>query len=199
MTHALLLLFGPQRSSYTPAALNALRNELKSNESLLPLVYALKDLPRLYRELATALQPFRFTAARHAVDSLLLACLSYDSSTLLPNCNAFLTPLSFIADIVSVKGYGKTSGCPLSFSGAIGLCTGSLSAAVYTLAERRPDCFGDYTATALRLALLAGIIVDAVNSAYGPENEAASIAVRCDSTKRLFPKGLLAKFPQVWL
>jgi hypothetical protein len=151
-----LLLFGPQIARIVPARLSELRNTIISNPKLAFLKDIIKTLPHLWKStiLTGCSQLKRLTLAGEQIEEL-VRFFDTGATDALPTPTPYelflvpLTVISQIAEYISLEGEGPVQG----------FCVGFLAAAAVASSQNSAE-LEHYTATAVRLALCIGAVVD---------------------------------------
>ncbi|KAI1805059.1 hypothetical protein F4811DRAFT_570540 [Daldinia bambusicola] len=196
-----LLLFGPQIPRLIPSRLTDLRKTISEDPSLGFIVEIVKELPLLWE---TTIQPnlpgLESSINAKRILELFGACLENEEAEiprLRAPYNILLVPLTVISQIVEY--------IRLSHRGVVqGFCVGFLAAAAVASSQNRAE-LERWTATAIRLAVCIGAIVDLdeVKRSNGMVE-----STKCSSTwsvgwssiieKRHFEK-TLASFPEAYI
>jgi hypothetical protein len=179
-----VLLFGSQALAVDNKACHKLSTQLQ-NKSNAWALDALSDLPSFWNELAQRIPKLQSSNGGKLLDGLNEAVRTCNiPESLFPLPNVLLSPLTVIVQLTQYSAFLKAALHDLNdvseLSSSItnstqtsGLCTGILSAfaagCASTLAELQ-----EYGTTAVRLAMLAGALVDADESS--PESGGASVS-----------------------
>ncbi|KAI0884111.1 uncharacterized protein GGS22DRAFT_189241 [Annulohypoxylon maeteangense] len=151
-----LLLFGPQLARLVPSRLIELRRTVLEDPNLEFLIEIIKGLPSLWADIIQPAVP-RLGSHTNAKDKLRQIATFFENEDeeaprLAPPYNLLLAPLTVISQIAEYIHHGH--------QGTVqGFCIGFLSAAAVASA-RNKDELEKLTATAIRLAVVIGGIVD---------------------------------------
>lgn len=208
---SLLLLFGPQFLSFGDKELCRVQEQILRIPNHDWITTIITDLPRHWNSVLDALPQLKSVCEKTAVDDL--ANWFPDGSfkaTKFPLPNVLLTPLVVIAQLSQYYEYSEAENGARESDVAsrvqsqrslevTGFCTGMLSALVVALSQGH-DAFVKNAATAVRLAMLIGAVVDAQDVSRGAPNEARSITAMWTSPlERKDVEKVLDKFEDVSL
>ncbi|KAL5355203.1 hypothetical protein BJX96DRAFT_181164 [Aspergillus floccosus] len=184
-------LFGPQDLSFDTGSFKKLHAQLQDHQWVIDV---LVDLPKHWDSFAAGDPKLQHVNAGDFLESL-KAWISKGEipKDALPLPNVLLSPLVVIGQLVEYLAFikaafpalGKNDDMPsLMFEGieTLGLCTGTLSAFAVA-SSSNIEQIHQHGAVAVRLAMLAGAIVDAEELSSGPEGESVSFSVSWNSTK----------------
>jgi len=151
-----LLLFGPQTARIVPSRLSELRNTIIANPKLAFLKDIIKNLPDLWKNtiLTNCSQLERLTLAGEQIQEL-VGFFDTGATDALPIKTPYellLVPLTVISQIVEYISLDDKS--PVQ-----GFCVGFLAAAAVASSHDNAE-LERYTATAVRLALCIGAVID---------------------------------------
>ena len=194
-----LLLFGPQIPRLVPARLTDLRKTILEDHKLQFLVRVVKDLPALWDTTILPGCPHlsRLADAKRQLQQLaaFLESEDVDLPPARPPYNLLLVPLTVVAQIAEYISLGRKG--PVQ-----GFCVGFLAAAAVASARNKTE-LEKWTATAVRLAVCIGAIVDLdENERSNGDSESSG----CSSTwsvswtsnqEKEYLDETLASFPQV--
>ncbi|KAI0835815.1 hypothetical protein F5Y06DRAFT_275458 [Hypoxylon sp. FL0890] len=199
-TDNMLLLFGPQITRLVPSRLTDLRKTILEDPNLEFLVQIVKELPSLW---TTTVQPScpSFESLTNAKQQLQQLVTFFENDReeaprLAPPYNLLLAPLTVITQ---VSEYIR-----LGYQGTVqGFCIGFLSAAAVASARNRAE-LEQWTATAIRLAVAIGAVVDfdeqEKSQGHDTPQYSSTWSIRWTSTleKEHFEK-TLASFPEAYI
>jgi len=188
-----LLLFGPQTSRLVPSRLSQLWSTINSEPRLAFLGEIVRTLPALWEYTVLPSCP-HFERLLSAGDQLRQLVQSLETGatnnlTSSPPCELLLVPLtvlSQIAEYISLDREGTVQG----------FCVGFLAAAAVASSHNRIE-LERWTATAVRLALCIGAIID-IDERERSSNRSSTWSVRWASgTEEEHFQQSLASFPEV--
>ena len=171
-----VLLFGPQALSFQDDSLGFLRAAISTNSSNGWMRAAVADLPRYaasFTQRIARLKSSHVSEHVHDLANLLQPGIGTPTPAVLPN--SVLTPLVVLHHLAQFTQYMEADGVQataltatewlskLDQAETLGFCSGQLSAAVISSARHHTD-FQVHGAVALRLAVLIGALVDAVDA-----------------------------------
>jgi hypothetical protein len=202
-----IYLFGPLSVSLSRPSLDILRTAILASPQHAWVERVLTTLPEHYFQLCTEFPALHNAAGAKQVGELAAWLKTGDlglNTAQMPN--TLLSPLVVIAQLVQYKTYldsqSVTRGPPETEE-TVGFCMGLLSAFAVSLAHRSPPTeFERHAGAAVRLAMLAGVIVDKhdVADVNGPSTTLSVAWKRGDAgdkSKEL--EHILAKLPDVSL
>ncbi|KAI0095974.1 hypothetical protein F4814DRAFT_453954 [Daldinia grandis] len=196
-----LLLFGPQIPRLVPSRLIDLRKAILEDSSLGFLVQIVKELPSLWE---TTIQPSspnfrRLTSAKQQLQRL--GAFFEDQNEEAPRlgapCNLLLVPLTVISQIAEYIRLGHRGTVQ-------GFCVGFLAATAIASARDRTN-LEKWTATAIRLAVCVGAVVDLdeLERSDGGEDSSLSSSTWsvgwASSNERGHFERTLASFPEAYI
>ncbi|KAI1407386.1 hypothetical protein F5Y13DRAFT_131466 [Hypoxylon sp. FL1857] len=191
-----LLLFGPQIPRLIPSRLTELRRTILEDPNLEFLIRTIKELPSLW---STTVQPncpslVSLANAKHQLEQLaaFFENESEEVPRLAPPYNLLLAPLTVIAEIAEYVRLG--------YQGTVqGFCIGFLSAAAVASSRNRAE-LERWTATAVRLAVAIGAVVDFDERVKSHEHHSSTWSVRWTSTlEKDHLEKTLASFPEAYI
>lgn len=202
-----VVLFGPLSPSLSQSNLTTLRATISGSQSHAWVVQALNSLPSHYQSLVTECPHLHDNASEAQIANLAswleTGHLVLDTETV---PNSILAPLVVISQLAQYRALVDSQDAmqaQLMVGETVGFCIGLLSAFAVSLSHECPDTvFTQNACVALRLAMLAGCIVDKQQQQdlRGP-SKTFSVAWKRDefrdSDKDL--ECILAKFPDVSL
>lgn len=180
-----VLVFGPQFLSFTSESLAKLRSDCLE----LPYLHdwtlqTLSELPRLWPSIVACLPSLKPMPGHEQLEDL-VECIRTGKSpkTPFPLPNLLLCPLVVILQLAQYLQYQElvqsqnSQAWPSSYATeAVGFCTGLLSALAVSCSSTRQEV-QRHGATAIRLAMLIGAVVDAENADTDSMNQAVSLSV----------------------
>jgi hypothetical protein len=185
----ILLVFGSQALSFSPAAFKEMRSAVWDNHEQAWILDLVASLPDCWDDFARAFPKFAVIdpGARHMLVDMhrwfregdmpaitKIQALSTGGTSwpdwALPNM--ILSPLVIISQLVECMQFldmTTASGSGVKIKGTLGFCTGLLSAVAASLSKDKSQV-RSYGAKAVRLAMLIGAVVDAqeILDAAGP-------------------------------
>lgn len=200
MASSSLLLFGPVSSWPNRAYFSELQISLQEDSDLEFLVKIIKELPSLWPILQELASHRSTIPGAEQLDQLkdLLRPVALPDVWAVGNLTAIpLTVISQIVEFLRIRREGSNATFP-GVDNVQGFCVGFLAAAA--LASSRDEIeFRRFAATAIRLAVCIGFIVDLnEESSQDPLDRTSSVAVRWkkDSGKESFER-ILRNYPTV--
>lgn len=192
------LVFGPQCLAFDRTAASELRARLVGDKSMSWALETLRGLASYWAELESAVPALKDSNGEEALGDLNHWLSTGDFGVVdFPLPNILLTPLVVILHLAQYqqsRTSGKTS---RHIKETLGLCTGLLSAAAVSCSES-DEQLQQYGATAVRLAMLLGAVVDGNDVSLGPESRAKSYSVGWTSPgMRMDLRRILEAFPEV--
>lgn len=183
-----LIAFGSLASWPAPDRLQQLRNALRQQASLRPIVEAIHDLALLWKALAIREPGLNVVAGKAAADQLAEWITGANGvRTVDEKQNVMTMPMTVVAQIVQYFSYLQ------QFDGAIhhssilesvtagggiqGFCTGLLSALAVASGKTEEEV-GKFAATSVRLAFCIGAYVDLDQGRNDGDSKASTLAVR---------------------
>ncbi|KAI1647447.1 uncharacterized protein F4817DRAFT_365335 [Daldinia loculata] len=196
-----LLLFGPQIPRLVPSRLRDLRKAILEDPSLGFLVQIVKELPSLWETTIQLSSPNfrRLTRAKQQLRQLgtFFENQNEEAPRLSAPCNLLLAPLTVVSQIAEYLRLGH--------KGTVqGFCIGFLAATVIASARDRDD-LEKWTATAIRLAVCIGAVVDLdeLERSDGGEDSSRSSSTWSVGWTSSIEKGYLertlASFPEAYI
>jgi hypothetical protein len=198
-----VLLFGPQVTSFTPKSANELRSTLLNSPDHGWILDAAAELPSYWESAAKAvpgLQGFSGLELLQDFNEWIRGGRFQHASFPLPNI--LLTPIAIIVELIQYTKYLEHENLdverhPKMNLETLGFCTGLLSAIAVASSANRHDVVR-YGAVAIRLAMLAGALVDQQNESGGPHSNWTSISVGWGSPEtKAQMQEVLNRFPEV--
>ncbi|KAI1097348.1 hypothetical protein F4804DRAFT_339282 [Jackrogersella minutella] len=195
-----LLLFGPQLPRLVPGRLTDLRRTCLEDPKLGFLVQIVKQLPSIWVDTIQPSCP-RLASLTNPEEKLQQLVTFFENEAeeaprLAPPYNLLLAPMTVIAQIAEYVRFG--------YQGTVqGFCVGFLSAAAVASARNRAE-LERFTATAVRLALAIGAVVDfdeqgRSHETNSPEHSSTwSVRWTSPIEKEHFEK-TLASFPEAYI
>jgi hypothetical protein len=181
------LVFGSQALTFDQKSFHQLRADVNSSPRLSWISQCVSQLADDFESLCIELPQLCYVDGRktlRCLDSWLATGKLESMSTLVRLPNIIMTPLCFMVQIVAHDKYTSYNGA--NFPGSlnakdgspadlevVGFCTGILAALVRSLSSGQAD-IESYGAIAIRLAMLAGAIVDADEIQSGHNSLTAS-------------------------
>jgi hypothetical protein len=202
-----VVLFGPLSPSLSQSSLTTLRATILGSPQYAWAEQVLISLPSHYQSLVTECPNLHDKASEVQINNL-AAWLKTGHLVLdrehLPNL--ILAPLVVISQLVQYRAFLDSQGAiqeQLKVEETVGFCMGLLSAFAVSLSHGSTDAaFAQTAGVAVRLAMLAGCIVDKqhLQDPRGP-SKTFSVAWKRDDTRdsRKDLDCILAKFPDVSL
>lgn len=179
-----ILLFGSQVLAPNDDVLGSIRSRVLSSDDNLWILDVLADLPEWLAKLKDVSNTFHATAEKLLVDLNIWFRTGRSPSTTFSSFNVVLTPLTVIHHLLQYTAYLKTAyqevdsnrrfGMSRYSTETVGFCTGLLSASAISCSRHRQS-FEQYGASAIRVAILCGLVVDAQNNSP-TEVQATSLA-----------------------
>ncbi|KAL6849010.1 Type I Iterative PKS [Amphichorda felina] len=179
-----ILLFGSQVLAPNDDVLGSIRSRVLSSDDNLWILDVLADLPEWLAKLKDVSNTFHATAEKLLVDLNIWFRTGRSPSTTFSSFNVVLTPLTVIHHLLQYTAYLKTAyqevdpnrrfGMSRYSTETVGFCTGLLSASAISCSRHRQS-FEQYGASAIRVAILCGLVVDAQNNSP-TEAQATSLA-----------------------
>ncbi|KAI0414507.1 hypothetical protein F5X98DRAFT_377689 [Xylaria grammica] len=205
-----LLLFGGQALRFNGESFRALSTQIRDMNEQSWVAETIKSLPACWEALIEEFPQYGVTGS----GPQLLAELStwfeigsmridqQESAPALPNI--ILSPLVVVTHLIEYLKFLDTNSSSLgssnarSWTGALGFCTGFLSASAVALSKDSAEV-RRYGATAIRLAMLIGGIVDAqgCHDATGPAKALATAWSATGSEDQL--KDILRRYPESYV
>ncbi len=203
-----VLLFGPQALSFDGGTFRRLMSSLSSTSNHRWVLAVIEELPYHWETLSKEFPHLSAVPGEKLLDDLAEwfrdGAMPTQSSLPLPN--VLLSPLVVIAQLAQYAEYlqlchPKSNGedlftASMSSTETIGFCTGILSAIVVSCSTNQTQ-FARHGATAVRLALLIGGIVDAQDARdeHGASRSLATVWKSHQS--RIEMIRILGSFPEV--
>ncbi|KAI8961031.1 hypothetical protein F5Y11DRAFT_367017 [Daldinia sp. FL1419] len=184
LTSPVILLFGPLALSFDEVSFSQVRKTVAENDEFRWAFDTITEFPRILKSLTTSIPGLSTTSAFSQLEDLSDAFRTgrpLDTSFPLPN--KLLIPLVTITHLTQYADffYSRTEGQhtgPFNASSSeretLGFCTGLLSAFAVSSADNY-EHFKKYAATAVRLALLIGVVVDAQDEVNGPSRSLSAV------------------------
>ncbi|CAE7015382.1 hypothetical protein P3342_004097 [Pyrenophora teres f. teres] len=201
-----LLLFGPL-SSLSPSTLESIRNTIISSSTHAWVEEAFTSLLVAYTDLCQEFSSLYDADVKASIANLatwLKTGVATPNTENMPN--TLLAPLVVAAQLVQYRAFCEKQGLNYK-EGKVqeinGFCIGLLSALAVSLSQGEASRdFGLHAATAVRLAMLAGAVVDEQDARNGSgPSRTLSVAWKFgdggDRAKDL--EGLLEKYPEVYI
>jgi hypothetical protein len=200
-----IFLFGPLSVSLSRSSLNVLRTTILASPQHAWVERVLTTLPEHYFQLCAEFPALHNAGGAKQVGDLAAWLKTGDlglKTDQMPN--TLLSPLVVIAQLVQYKAYHNSQSvtqAPPETEETVGFCMGLLSAFAVSLAHRStPTEFERHAGAAVRLAMLAGVVVDKHDLAdvNGPSTTLSVAWKRGDAgdkSKEL--DYILAKLPKV--
>ncbi|KAL4812713.1 hypothetical protein BDW67DRAFT_188396 [Aspergillus spinulosporus] len=184
-------VFGPQNLSFDIGSFRKLHAQIQDHQWVRDV---LVDLPKYWNGFSAGDPKLQHVNAEGLLESLKAWISNGDvPMDAFPLPNVLLSPLVVVGQLVEYLAFlkaafpnlGKNDDMPSLISEdieALGLCTGTLSAFTVASASTIEEIH-QHGGVAVRLAMLAGAIVDAEETSSGPEGESVSFSVAWNSTK----------------
>lgn len=200
-------VFGPQAVSFDVEAFHKLRLQLQETPRFQWTLATIAELPRIWDTLSeniANLQNLNGKKLLERLDQWLhRGSISEDA---FPLPNVLLSPLVVIAQLTQYSAFleaalpnlHETHELPATIrtnTETLGLCTGTLSAFAVACSSTLAD-IAHYGAVAVRLAMLAGALVDAEEAARGTEDKSISFSASWNAEESVM-SDVLEKFPEV--
>jgi len=200
-------VFGPQAISFDVDAFHKLRLQLQETPRSQWALNTAADLPSEWGTISEnikKLQDFDGKSLLERLNEWLVGAPIPEGSFPLPN--TLLSPLVVIAQLIQYCAFLEaalpelrdTDELPATTKAStetLGLCTGTLSAFVVACSSSLAD-IGRYGAVAVRLAMLAGALVDAEEAARDVDDKSMSFSASW-SAEESGISDVLGKFPEV--
>lgn len=193
-----VLLFGPQALAYTPSMFNDLRGAVWEKAEWGWLLDTISSLPDCWDAFATQFPQFKIKTVdgkkqlQELHDSFKTGVMTAAGA---PLPNIVLSPLVVIGHLVDYIRYRQNNRHQVN--GALGFCTGLLSAFTVALSKDKAD-IQKYGANAIRLAVLIGGIVDGQDSAH-PDGPSIALATAWNSTTEGELQRILKNHPEAYI
>ncbi|PNY29434.1 Polyketide synthase [Tolypocladium capitatum] len=191
-----VLLFGPQALAYTPSMFNDLRAAVWGKEEWSWLIDTISSLLDCWDAFATQFPQFKAVDGKKQLQEL---HESFKTGVMAaagePLPNIVLSPLVVIGHMVDYIRYRQNN--PHHITGALGFCTGLLSAFAVALSKDDAD-LQTYGANAIRLAVLIGGIVDGQDSA-NPHGPSVALATAWNSENEGEFQRILKNHPDAYI
>ena len=204
-----VLLFGPQALSFDADSFRRLRASVSSSASQQWVLDTIEELPGYWDTLCNEFPKLLTVPGAKLLQDLRdwfkTGVMGQQASLHLPNI--LLSPLVVIVQLTQYAEYLQLSECgsrgrldsyALSQpdTETLGFCTGVLSAIAVSCSTNQSQ-FGEYGATAVRLAMLIGALVDA-QDAHDDHGESRSLATVWKSQQSASEMTrILDRFPEV--
>ncbi|KAF1964890.1 hypothetical protein BU23DRAFT_604520 [Bimuria novae-zelandiae CBS 107.79] len=187
-----LLLFGPQTPRHSSSRLSELWNTINSEPKLAFLGEIVKELPSLWENTVLSSCPDlrRLTHASEQIQQLVrfFETGAMDTFTTERPCELLLVPLTVVSQIVEYISLDREGNVQ-------GFCVGFLAAAVVASSSSTSD-LERYAATAIRLALCIGALID-IDEREQLGNRSLTWSARWTSgTEEKHFRETLASFPE---
>jgi len=177
-----LFVFGPQCLSFDQQSANCLRSQLQRSDELIWILDALSALPCFWDTLKKSVSVLQQSNGQTHLQKLAIWIRTGDPERLAwPLPNVLLTPLVVALHMVELK-----KAAPFMYDNAdpsshiparvLGLCTGLLSSMAVACSNSWSELKHNGSA-AIRLAMLIGAVVDAVDESLPQSSQAASLSV----------------------
>ena len=210
MTLPTLVAFGALAPWPTPDRLDQIRNALQHQESLNPIITAVRELPLLWKALRSADPILGSIEGEVAADQLAHWVTGAGSALVVKDKgNIARLPLTILTQITQYANYLRHCVGPdghesiiksVAAGGGIqGFCIGLLSALAVASAKAEIDV-GNFAAISVRLAFCVGAYVDLDRHRNGGDSKAITLAVRWKADTVLeHIQALLSRHPDVSL
>ncbi|RYP20460.1 hypothetical protein DL766_008188 [Monosporascus sp. MC13-8B] len=203
-----VLLFGSQALSPKDDILESVRSRVLSSDDNLWILEVLADLPEWLAQLKGISSAFDGNAEKMLGDLNIWFRTRRPPSAAFRSFNVVLTPLTIINQLLQYVAFLKVAypevdpngrfGMPRHTTETVGFCTGLLSASAISCAWDR-ESFEKYGASAIRVAMLCGLVVDAQNHSL-EDGRAMSLATVWHSPEaRKKMSEVLDRFPEAYL
>ncbi len=201
-----VLLFGSQALSPDDHVLGSIRSRVLSSDDNLWILDVLADLPEWLAKLKGVSGGFHASAEKLLVDLSIWIKTRRAPSVMFSYSHVVLTPLTVINQLLQYVAYlemaypgvdpDRRFGMPRYSTETVGFCTGLLSASAISCSYDRQS-FEKYGASAVRVAMLCGLVVDAQNNALedGKATSLATVWHSPEAQKQM--SEVLDKFPEV--
>lgn len=192
------LVFGPQCLAFDRTAADELRAYLVGDTSMSWACETLRGLTSYWDELESNIPGLRGSSGVEALADLDFWLSTGDFRVVnFPLPNILLTPLVVVLHLAQYQKLRRSDTASRHISETLGLCTGLLSAAAVSCSET-DEQLPRHGATAVRLAMLLGAVVDSNDVSLGPEKCAKSFSVAWTSNgMRSELDNILESFPEV--
>lgn len=198
-----ILLFGPQFTSFTTRSANELRSTLLDSPNHGWILDVVAELPSYWESATKAVPKLQgFSGLELLQDFNDWICGGQFRHVSFPLPNVLLTPIAIISELIQYASYLEHESLEIDMHHktnieTLGFCTGLLSAIAVASSANHHDV-AQYGAVAIRLAMLAGALVDQQNKSGGPHSNWTSLSVGWSSSEtRAQMHEVLAKFPEV--
>lgn len=200
-----ILLFGPQFLTFTADSLVQLRSHcLEFSGAYDWLSQIIHDLPQHWITISTAFPQFNNLHALQQIEELAnFMHTGNPKKVKFPLPNFLLCPLVVITHLTQYLRYRKSVGLEHEDAWSIGkyveyvgFCTGLLSAIIVSASKSRQE-LETIGATATRLAMLIGAVVDADDQFSDSRSVCLSVAWQAHATVNDL-NCMLETFPEVW-
>ncbi|KAH8889982.1 putative polyketide synthase [Thozetella sp. PMI_491] len=202
-----VLLFGSQALSPSDAVLDSLRTRVLSSDDNVWILNVIDGLPEWLAKLKDIPGSFRVTAEKLLVELTVWLKTSRALGTPSSSFNIVVTPLTVIHQLLQYVAYLETAypavdpdrrfGMLRHSAETVGFCTGLLSAYAVSCASDRQS-FEKYGASAIRLAMLCGLVVDAQNYSLEGDQAVSLAAVWHSPEAQQQMTEALKKFPEAY-
>lgn len=183
-----LIAFGSLTPWPAPERLKQLRDSLRQQPLLTPVVEAIHDLKSLWTAVVTREPGLDVVANPNAADQLVAWITGFDCVQIVEEKrNAMTMPMTIIEHIVQYFSYIQQSDGVLTHSlilesvaaggGIQGFCAGLLSAVAVAGGKTQQEV-GINAATSIRLAFCVGAYIDLDQSPDGGDSKVSTLAVR---------------------
>jgi hypothetical protein len=201
-----VLVFGPQALSFSPDDFKQLRIAAKALPEWPWIIGTIFELSNHWEAFEKDVPKYKLFTGTQQLQSLHEWFVSDTSPDDFPRLsNLLLSPLVVVTQLVEYLSYHNDMSSDVNGSAisnvhgtkvTLGLCTGILSAFAVSLSKERKDLC-EYTAKAVRLAMLIGGVVDS-RGLRDPKGEATALATAWDSSEaRSKMEQILQDFPDV--
>lgn len=203
-----VFLFGPLALSFNSDSFAQLRKSIVGNEDHKWAIDTIVSLPQYWKTIAAAIPGLETATELEKLEDLKEAFSTGQSlNTQFPLPNTLLIPLVVILHLTQYASFIKQNNAgldndidvfALSKDGqeTLGLCTGLLSSLAVSSAGNKAE-FMRYSAVAVRLGLLIGMVVDAQDAAT-PSGPSKSLTAAWNSAEKAKEtQRILKGFPQV--
>lgn len=203
-----VLLFGPQALSFDEGVFRRLTTSLSKTSNQQWVLKTIKELPAHWEVFRNAFPHLSAVPGRELLHDLVDWFLDGSMPTQKPSGlpNVLLSPLVVIAHLAQYAEYMQlchpeahnedSLAAPLPNTETLGFCTGILSATVVSCSTSKTQ-FSTFGATAIRLAVLIGGLVDAEDARDNKGKSGSLAAVWKSHQSQLEMTQILKRFPEV--